>query len=97
MRCYWEQIGILGPTYRMLARGWSNEAIATHLGRSDEVIDHCVQWILGFLKIRTRAELVFVAETDRLTKRRVTQRIGASTYEYSNFTQAHTSAATKGD
>lgn len=65
MQCYWEQIGILGPTYRLLARGWSNHDIAAHLGRTDEIIDDCVQWILGFLKIRTRSELVVVAETER--------------------------------
>jgi DNA-binding NarL/FixJ family response regulator len=70
MQCYFEQIGILGPIYRLLSRGWSNQDIATHLGRTDEIIDGCVEWLLRFLKIRTREELVFVAETERLTKGR---------------------------
>jgi hypothetical protein len=58
MRCYWEQIGVLGPTYRLLGRGWSNHEIAKYLGRTDEVIDSCVKWTLRFLRIGTRAELV---------------------------------------
>ena len=58
MRCYWEQIGVLGPTYRLLGRGWSNHEIAKYLGRTDEVIDSCVKWILRFIGIGTRAELV---------------------------------------
>jgi hypothetical protein len=58
MRCYWEQIGVLGPTYRLLGRGWSNHEIAKYLGRTDEVIDSCVKWILRFVGIGTRAELV---------------------------------------
>lgn len=57
MRCFWEQIGVLGPTYRLLGRGWSNHDIAKYLGRTDEVIDSCVAWILRFLRINTRAEL----------------------------------------
>jgi hypothetical protein len=58
MRCFWEQIGVLGPTYRLLGRGWTNHDIAKRLGRTDEVIDSCVTWILRFLRIGTRAELV---------------------------------------
>jgi hypothetical protein len=58
MRCFWEQIGVLGPTYRLLGRGWTNHDIAKHLGRTEEVIDSCVTWILSFLRIGTRAELV---------------------------------------
>lgn len=71
MRCHWEQIGVLGPTYRLLGQGWSNHDIARHLGRTDEIIDNCVQWILRFLKLKTRAELVFVTETERMTTRRM--------------------------
>jgi hypothetical protein len=58
MRCYWEQIGVLGPTYRLIGRGWSNQEIAKYLCRTDEVIDSCVKWILRFLGSGTRAELV---------------------------------------
>ena len=28
MRCYWEQIGVLGPTYRLLGQGLSDDQIA---------------------------------------------------------------------
>jgi hypothetical protein len=58
MRCHWEQIGVLGPTYRLLGRGWANHDIALNLGRTDEIIDSCVAWMLRFLRIGTRAELV---------------------------------------
>lgn len=70
MQCHWEQIGILGPTYRLLGRGWSNQDIATHLNRTEEIVDDCVQWLLLFFKIRSRAELVFVLETERMPVRR---------------------------
>jgi hypothetical protein len=69
MQCYWEKIGILGPTYRLLGRGWSNQDIATHLDRSEDLVDDCIQWLLRFLKIRTREELVFVLETERMPMR----------------------------
>lgn len=62
MQCYWEQVGILGPTYRLLGRGWSNHDIAAYLGRTDETIDQCVTWVLRFLNIGSRAELVLRAD-----------------------------------
>lgn len=62
MQCYWEQIGILGPTYRFLGRGWSNHDIAAYLGRTDEAVDSCVTWIRRFLNTGSRAELVLRAD-----------------------------------
>lgn len=72
MQCYWEQIGVLGPTYRLLGCGWSNQEIAKHLGRTEEMVGECVDWMLRFLKIRTRGELVFAAECARLNNRSAT-------------------------
>jgi hypothetical protein len=74
MQCYWERIGILGPTYRLLGSGWSNQDIATHVGRNQDAIDNCVQWLLQFLKLEDRAELVFVIGTERISTSRIAHR-----------------------
>ena len=66
MQCFWEQIGVLGPTYRLLGSGWSNHDIAKHLGRTDELIDSCVTWILRFLRIGTREELVIRSKAQQV-------------------------------
>jgi DNA-binding NarL/FixJ family response regulator len=67
MRSYWERIGVLGPTYRLVGRGWSNHEIAGYLGRSEEVIERCVAWIMRFLNIESRDALVAVASSSAST------------------------------
>lgn len=70
MQCYWERIGVLGPTYRLLGRGWSNRDIAKYLNRTEVMVDDCVQWLLRFLKRRSREDLVFVLGTESMPERR---------------------------
>lgn len=58
MQCYWEQIGVLGPTYRLLGLDRTNHEIAVELGRTEEVIENCITWMLHSLQLDSRSELV---------------------------------------
>jgi DNA-binding NarL/FixJ family response regulator len=61
MRCFWEQIGVLGPIYRLAGRGLSNDDIAHELGVTEVTVQSCITWILHFLKFTSREELVLCA------------------------------------
>jgi DNA-binding NarL/FixJ family response regulator len=61
MRCYWEQIGILGPIYRSLSQGLSDSEIARKLNLTEVSVESCVAWILHFLKLKNRQDLVLYA------------------------------------
>ena len=65
MRCYWEQIGILGPVYRLMGRGLGDNDIAQKLGVTELSVQHCITWMLHFLRLDTREELVMQAATGR--------------------------------
>ena len=58
MRCFWEQTGVLGPIYRLLAKGLNDAEIATKLGLTKVNVQDCIAWILHFLKLNNRQELV---------------------------------------
>ncbi|HEV2395943.1 MAG TPA: LuxR C-terminal-related transcriptional regulator [Candidatus Sulfotelmatobacter sp.] len=58
MRCFWEQTGVLGPIYRLLAKGLNDAEIATKLGLTEVNVQDCVAWVLHFLKLKNRQELV---------------------------------------
>jgi DNA-binding NarL/FixJ family response regulator len=61
MRCYWEQTGVLGPIYRSLGRGLNDGDIARELNLTEVSVESCVAWILRFLKLKNRQELVLYA------------------------------------
>lgn len=61
MRCFWEQIGTLGPIYRLLGKGLNDTEIAMELHLTEVNVQNCVVWILHFLKMRDRQELVVYA------------------------------------
>lgn len=61
MRCYWEAIGVLGPIYRLVARGMSDCEIARQLNLTELTVNNCITWLLRFLKLSSRADLVFYA------------------------------------
>ena len=63
MRSFWEQTGVLGPTYRLLAKGLNEDDIAVKLNLPGEKVQACVAWILHFLKLKNRQELVLYAST----------------------------------
>jgi DNA-binding NarL/FixJ family response regulator len=58
MQCFWEQIGVLGPIYRLASRGLSDSDIADQLGLPEVTVHSCITWILHFLQFTTRPELV---------------------------------------
>jgi hypothetical protein len=58
MRCFWEQTGVLGPIYRLLGRGLDDKDIGTKLGLSEVNVRNCIAWIIHFLKLKDRQELV---------------------------------------
>ena len=61
MRCFWEQIGMLGPVYRLVGRGWNDSDIACKLGVTELSVQSCITWMLHFLKFTRREELVLYA------------------------------------
>ena len=63
MRSFWEQTGVLGPIYRLLAKGVSDDDIAVRLNLPEEKVQACIAWILHFLKLTNRQELVLYAST----------------------------------
>ena len=61
MRCFWEQTGVLGPVYRLLAQGLNDGDIAKKLNLSEVNVQSCIAWILHVLNLRNRQELVLFA------------------------------------
>ena len=65
MRSFWEQTGVLGPIYRMLGKGLSDNDIAMRLNLTEEKVQGCIAWLLHFLRLKNRLELVLYASTGR--------------------------------
>lgn len=63
MRSFWEQIGVLGPIYRLLGEGMNDNDIAVRLNVTEEKVQGCIAWILHFLRLKNRQELVLYAST----------------------------------
>lgn len=61
MRCFWEQTGVLGPIYRLLGQGLNDGDIAKKLDLTEVKVQCCIAWILQFLRLRDRQELVLYA------------------------------------
>lgn len=63
MRSFWEQTGVLGPIYRLAAKGLSDNDIALKLNQPEGKVRACIAWILHFLKLKNRQELMVYAST----------------------------------
>ena len=61
MRSFWEQIGVLGPIYRLLGKGLNDNDIAVRLNLTEEKVQGCIAWLLHFLKLKNRQELALYA------------------------------------
>ena len=62
MKVHWKKLGILGPVYRLIGRGFSNDEIAGKLNISEENVRRCVDWLSRFGSNYSRAELEAFAE-----------------------------------
>lgn len=58
MRSFWEQTGVLGPIYRSLGEGLNEEDIAVKLDLTEAKVRGCIAWIVRFLELKGRQELV---------------------------------------
>ena len=63
MRCFWEQTGVLGPIYRALGQGLNDHDIAMKLNLTDLNVQSCVAWIVHFLDLKSRQDLVLYASS----------------------------------
>ena len=61
MRCFWEQSGVLGPIYHLLGQGLDDGDIAKKLNLTEVNVQSCIAWILHFLNLKNREELVTYA------------------------------------
>jgi DNA-binding NarL/FixJ family response regulator len=61
MRCFWEQTGRLGPIYRLLGQGLDDNEIAKQLNLTEVSVQTCIAWIVHFLKLKNRQDLVLYA------------------------------------
>lgn len=59
MRVFWEKLGVLGPIYRLVGQGLSDGEIAGKLNLTEPTVRGCIGWILRFLQLTERKELVW--------------------------------------
>jgi hypothetical protein len=58
MRSFWEQTGVLGPIYRLVGQGLNDDDIAEQLDLTEAKVQGCIAWILHFLELNNRQQLV---------------------------------------
>jgi DNA-binding NarL/FixJ family response regulator len=58
LRVFWERTGVLGPIYRLAGQGLSDVDIAIKLNLTEIKVKECVAWILHFLALTDRIELI---------------------------------------
>jgi DNA-binding NarL/FixJ family response regulator len=67
MRVFWEQIGVLLPVYELAGAGFDDRDIAIKLNVTEERVQTCMTWLLHFLKLATRNQLVQYASGGSLS------------------------------
>jgi DNA-binding NarL/FixJ family response regulator len=63
MRCFWEQSGVLGPIYRAVGQSLNDCDIAKKLNLTELNVQSCVAWIVHFLDLKSRQDLVLYASS----------------------------------
>ncbi len=58
MRTFWGRLGILLPIYRLVGQGLTDKEIASQLHLADDKVKNCIAWMLHFLELDDRLELV---------------------------------------
>ena len=71
MRCFWERTGVLGPVYRAVGQGLNNRDISVKLNLTELNVQTCISWIVNFLNLNNRRDLVLHASSTALTLREV--------------------------
>ena len=61
IRCFWEQTGVLGPIYHSLGEGLNDSEIAKKLGLTEVNVQNCIAWVVHFLRLKNRQDLVLYA------------------------------------
>jgi hypothetical protein len=73
MRVYWEKIGVLGPIYRLVGQGFNDQEIANRLNITEVKVHGCIAWLLKFLNMPDRLDLVRHAFTTEHPARQVVE------------------------
>lgn len=63
MGSFWEKTSILGPIYRLVGEGLNDKGIAQRLGLTEVKVRGCIAWIVHFLELKSRQDLVLHAST----------------------------------
>jgi hypothetical protein len=58
LRVYWEQIGVLGPIYRLVGKGLNDLEIADILNIPEVKVRDCISWMLKSFDMSDRLDLV---------------------------------------
>jgi DNA-binding NarL/FixJ family response regulator len=58
MRSFSEQTGILGPIYRLVSEGLNDNDIAVKMNLTEVKVEGCIAWIVHFLALKNRQQLV---------------------------------------
>jgi len=64
MRSFWEQTSVLGPIYRLVGEGLNDDDIAMKLDLTKAKVRGCVAWIIRFLELKNRQELMLCASSE---------------------------------
>ena len=63
MRCFGEQTGVPGPIYRAVGQGLNDRDIAKKLNLTELNVQSCIAWIIHFLDLKSRQDLVQYASS----------------------------------
>jgi DNA-binding NarL/FixJ family response regulator len=63
MRCFWERTGVLVPIYRAVGEGLNDRDIAEKLNLTELNVQTCIAWIVHFLNLKSRHDLVLHASS----------------------------------
>jgi DNA-binding CsgD family transcriptional regulator len=58
MRPFWGRLGILLPIYRLVGQGLTDREITSRLNLADDKVQDCISWMVHFLELSDRSELV---------------------------------------
>lgn len=61
MRCFWERTGVLGLIYREVGQDLNDHEIAEKLNLTELNVQNCIAWMIHFLKLKSRQDLVLYA------------------------------------